>query len=103
MWKGRLASVGYFKVFGSKCYIKASDDNLGKFNSRFDKGIFLGYSISKKAYECYNMRLKRIVESVDVKVDEELPKYSKELRKIEVEDTVNQEEQSVKDEVENQN
>ena len=33
LWKGRPASVGYFKVFGSKCYIKVNDDNLGKFNS----------------------------------------------------------------------
>ena len=74
MWKGRPASVGYFKVFGSKCYIKVNDDNLGKFNSRSDEGIFLGYSTSNKAYKCYNKRLRRIVESIDVKVDEELPK-----------------------------
>ena len=101
MWKGIPASVGYFNIFGSKCYIKVNDDNLRKFNSRSDEGIFLGYSTSKKAYKCYNKRLRRIVESIDVKVDEELPKYSKDLSEIEVEDTVNQEAKSVKDEAEN--
>ena len=47
--------------------------------------------------------MRRIVESIDVKVDEELPKYSEELSEIEVEDIVNQEEESVKHEAENQN
>ena len=35
--KGRPALDGYFKVFGSKCYMNISDDNLGKFNSKSDK------------------------------------------------------------------
>ena len=28
LWFGRPASVKYFRVFGSKCYIKRDDDNL---------------------------------------------------------------------------
>ena len=28
----RAPSVKYFRVFGSKCYIKRNDDNLGKFD-----------------------------------------------------------------------
>ena len=27
IWFGRTASVKYFRVFGSKCYIKREDDN----------------------------------------------------------------------------
>ena len=98
MWKGIPASVGYFNIFGSKCYIKVNDDNLRKFNSRSDEGIFLRYSTNNKAYKCYNKRPRSIIERIDVKVDEELPKYSKELSEIEAQDTVNQEEESVKDE-----
>jgi hypothetical protein len=60
----------YFKVFGSKCCIKRLDENLRKFNVRFDEGIFLGYASNKKAYRCYNIRLQNIVESADVKVDD---------------------------------
>ena len=60
----------YFGVFGSKCYIKWMDKNMGKFDSRSDEGIFLGYSCKRKAYMCFNHRLGKVVESVHVKVDE---------------------------------
>jgi hypothetical protein len=70
LWYGRPTSVKHFKVFGRKCYIKRDDDNLGKFDSRTNEGIFLGYSSTKKAYICYNLRLHKIVESANVKVDD---------------------------------
>jgi len=70
LWFGKKASARYFKVFGSKCYIKRMEKNLGKFDDRADEGIFLGYSIKSKAYKCYNKRLRKIVESADVKIDE---------------------------------
>ena len=52
LWYGRPASVKYFKVFGSKCYIKRNENDLGKFESITNEGIFLGYSSTKKAYRC---------------------------------------------------
>eukprot|EP00253_Pinus_taeda_P033110 PITA_33110 len=70
IWYGKTPTVKYFKVFGSKCYIKRSDENLGKFEPRADEGILLGYSPHNKAYKCYNKRLGKIVESIDVVVDE---------------------------------
>ena len=57
LWYGRPASVKYFKVFGSKGYIKRNKDNFGKFDSKTDEGIFLGYSLSEREYRCYNKRL----------------------------------------------
>ena len=63
----------YFKIFGSKCFIKINYGSPGKFDSQVDERIFLGYSTWSKAHKCYNYRLKKIVESIDVKVDEELP------------------------------
>eukprot|EP00253_Pinus_taeda_P023547 PITA_23547 len=36
----------------------------------YDEGILLGYSPYNKAYKCYNKRLGRIVDSIDVVVDE---------------------------------
>ena len=54
LWYGRPTSIKYFKVFGSNCYIKRNKDDLGKFDSRTDEGIFLGYSSTKRAYRCYN-------------------------------------------------
>jgi hypothetical protein len=69
LWKGIPKIVKYFKVFGIKCYIKRDDENLGKFDSRVDEGIFLGYSSRTKAYQCYNKALGKIIESVNVEVD----------------------------------
>ena len=70
LWYGKAPSVKYFKVFGSRCYIKKLDEKLGKFDTRSDEGIFLGYSSTKKAYKCYNLRLHKIVESEDVIADD---------------------------------
>ena len=70
LWFGRDPSVKYFKVFGSKCYIKRLDENLGKFDARSNEGILHGYAFTKKEYRCYNITLHKIVESTDVKVDD---------------------------------
>ena len=70
LWSGRRANLKYFRVFGSKCYIKRMDKNMRKLDSRSDEGIFLGYSCTRKAYICFNHRLGKIVETVHVKVDE---------------------------------
>jgi hypothetical protein len=44
----KTKNVKHFRVFGSKCYIKREDGRLGKFDSRVDKGILVGYSRKKK-------------------------------------------------------
>jgi hypothetical protein len=62
--------VNHFRVFGSKCYIKREDGRMGKFDSRVDKGILVGYSSTRKAYKCYNLRLNKVVESINVTIDE---------------------------------
>ena len=41
----------------------------GKFDSRIDEGIFLGYATTSKAYKCYNLRLQKMVESLDVRME----------------------------------
>ena len=48
LWFGRPTPVKHFKVFGSKCYIKRDEDNLGKFDSISNEGIFLRYSSKKR-------------------------------------------------------
>jgi hypothetical protein len=44
LWKGIPETIKYFKVFGRKCYAKRDDEDLGKFDSIDDEGIFIGYS-----------------------------------------------------------
>jgi hypothetical protein len=43
---------------------------MGKFESRVDKGVLVGYSSTRKAYKCYNMRLNKVVENINVTIDE---------------------------------
>ena len=54
------------QVFGSKCYIKNNDDHLGKFDSRVDEGIFLGYATNIKGYKFFNKRMHKLVDCIDV-------------------------------------
>ena len=70
LWYGHPTSIKNFRIFGSRCFIKNSNDKIGSFDSRCDEGIFLGYSSQSKAYKCYNKRLNKLIESVHVKVDE---------------------------------
>ena len=70
LWKGRPASIKHFRIFGSKCYIKRIDKNMGKLDSRTDESILVEYSCSRKDYKCYNFILKKIFESIEVKVNE---------------------------------
>jgi hypothetical protein len=70
LWKGRPTNVKHFRVFGSKCYIKREDGRMGKFDSSVDKGILVGYSSTRKAYKFYNLRLNKVVESINVTIDE---------------------------------
>jgi hypothetical protein len=43
---------------------------MGNFDSRVDKGILVGYSSTRKACKCYNIRLNKVVESINVTIDE---------------------------------
>jgi hypothetical protein len=81
LWKGRPTNVIHLRVFESKCYIKREDDKVGKFNSRVDKDILVGYSNKSKTYNCCNLRLNKIVESINVKIDEaDVPKIKEERK-----------------------
>ena len=52
---------------------KKNDEKLGKFDARANEGIFLRYASKIKGYRCYNKTLRKIVETIDVRFDEELP------------------------------
>ena len=69
LWFGHSPTVKYFRNFCSKCCIKR-DDDIGKFDARSDEGMFLGYSLKNKAYRCYNLRTKTIIESANIGSDE---------------------------------
>ena len=50
-----------------------------------DEGIFVGYSWKSKAYRCYNLRMNKIVESINVKFHENsMLKTNKEIKKTDM-------------------
>jgi hypothetical protein len=97
LWYGRPASMKHFKVFGSKCYIKNNNENLGKYDDRADEGIFLGYDTNSKGYRCFNKRLSKLVDCLDLKVDEGV--QVREMSNIEssTKDTAEVEDEQVKE------
>ena len=76
--KGRKLNVKYFKTFGSTCFILKDRENVGKFNTRSDEPIFLGYSSTSKAYRVLSKRNRKVMETVNVVINEaSTPKSSK--------------------------
>lgn len=43
---------------------------MGKFDSRSDEGIFLGYSSTSKAYQVFNKRALKVMETINVVINE---------------------------------
>ena len=62
--------IKYLRIFGSTCFILKDRKNVGKFDSQSDEGIFLGYSSTSKDYRVYNKRTKKVMETVNVVIDE---------------------------------
>ena len=99
LWFGRPASIKHFKVFGSKCYIKNNDEHLEKYDDRVDEGIFLGYVANNKGCTCYNMRLHKLIDCIDIKIDEGIPVKDIQISSVEpnTEDIVEIEEEHVQE------
>jgi len=71
LFKGRKPNISHLKVFGCMCFIlNNGKDNLGKFDSKADEGIFLSYSLYGHAYRAYNKRTMPVEESLHIAFDE---------------------------------
>jgi hypothetical protein len=66
----RNPNISYFWVFGCKCFIFKKRKYLGKFESRVDEGIFVGYASNSKAYRVFNNSTRVIEETCDMEFDE---------------------------------
>ena len=66
----------HFRAFGCKCFVlNNGKDHLGKFDSKVDEGIFLGYDFNSASYKIFNKRTLIVETSVHVTFDESnLPK-----------------------------
>ncbi|RDY14632.1 hypothetical protein CR513_00284, partial [Mucuna pruriens] len=64
LWKGKQPNISYFHPFRCDCFIFNTKDNMGKFDPKSEKGIFIGYSSMSKAYIVYNSRTMKVEESI---------------------------------------
>jgi hypothetical protein len=67
---GRKPNISYFRVFRCKCYILRKGTRLSKFQSKFDEGFLLGYSLNSKVYRVYNQSSGLVEETSNVEFDE---------------------------------
>nr|GEY16331.1 integrase, catalytic region, zinc finger, CCHC-type, peptidase aspartic, catalytic [Tanacetum cinerariifolium] len=66
----KLPDLSFLHVFGALCYPTNDSENLGKLQPKADIGIFIGYAPTKKKFRIYNIRTRRIVETIHVDFDE---------------------------------
>ncbi|GKB15883.1 retrovirus-related pol polyprotein from transposon TNT 1-94 [Tanacetum coccineum] len=66
----KLLDLSFFHVFGALCYLTNDSENLGKLQPKVGIGIFIGYAPTKKAFQIYNRRTRRIIETIHVDFDE---------------------------------
>ncbi|GKC63911.1 putative ribonuclease H-like domain-containing protein [Tanacetum coccineum] len=66
----KLLDLSFFLVFGALCYPTNDSKNLGKLQPKADIGIFIVYAPTKKAFQIYNRRTRRIIKTIHVDFDE---------------------------------
>lgn len=66
VWTGKTPTMIYMQTFGTKVFVKIKG-NRGKFDSRSEEGIFVGYDRQSKAYRVHLPRSKQTIASRDVK------------------------------------
>ena len=70
MVKGKKPSVKHLHVFGCKCFVlRTHPEQLGKFDTKVDEGIFVGYPPGR-AYKVFNLRTRKVIESINVSFDD---------------------------------
>nr|GEW16713.1 hypothetical protein [Tanacetum cinerariifolium] len=66
LFKDRSPAVSFMRPFGCHVTILNTLDQLGKFDGKLDEGIFVGYSITSKAFRVYNTRIRKVEENLHI-------------------------------------
>ena len=70
LFYGKIPFIGYYRIFGYKCFILNTKDHHDKFDSKINISIFLGYAPRSKAYRVFNKRTLVVEKSINVTFDE---------------------------------
>nr|GEU67723.1 retrovirus-related Pol polyprotein from transposon TNT 1-94 [Tanacetum cinerariifolium] len=66
LFNGRTPATGFLKPFRCHVMIINTLEHLGKFDAKGDKGYFIGYSMSSKAFRVFNKTTRRVEENLHV-------------------------------------
>ncbi|GJT07729.1 putative ribonuclease H-like domain-containing protein [Tanacetum coccineum] len=66
LFRGFKPALCFMRPFGCHVTILNTLDSLGKFDGKSDKGFFVGYSLSSKAFRIYNTRTRRVEENLHI-------------------------------------
>nr|GEZ73046.1 putative ribonuclease H-like domain-containing protein [Tanacetum cinerariifolium] len=66
LFNNRTPAIGFLRPFGCHVMILNTLYHLGKFDVKGDKGYFVGYSLSSKAFRVFNKRTKKVEENLHV-------------------------------------
>ncbi|GJW96018.1 putative ribonuclease H-like domain-containing protein [Tanacetum coccineum] len=73
LFRGLKPALSFMRPFGCHVTILNTLDNLGKFDGKSNEGVFVGYSLSSKAFRVYNTRTKRVEENLHIRFLENKP------------------------------
>ncbi|GJV63466.1 putative ribonuclease H-like domain-containing protein [Tanacetum coccineum] len=66
LFRGFEPALSFMRTFGCHVTILNTLDSLGKFDGKSDEGLFIGYSLSSKAFRVYNTRTRRVEENLHI-------------------------------------
>ncbi|GJX12398.1 putative ribonuclease H-like domain-containing protein [Tanacetum coccineum] len=71
--RGGTPALSFMRPFGCHVTILNTLDHLGKFDGKSDDGLFVGYSLNSKDFRVYNIRTRKVEESLHIKFLEDKP------------------------------
>nr|GEW30828.1 hypothetical protein [Tanacetum cinerariifolium] len=73
LFRGFKPALSFMRPFGCHVTILNTFDNLGMFDGKSDKGLFVGCSLSSKSFRVYNTRTRKVEENLHIKFLENEP------------------------------
>ncbi|GJR26208.1 ribonuclease H-like domain-containing protein [Tanacetum coccineum] len=67
LFRGRTPALSFMRPFGCHVTILNTLDYLGKFDGKSDEGFFVRYSLNSKAFRVYNIRTRKVEESLHIR------------------------------------
>ena len=71
MFTGKVSEIGHFSIFGCLTYSHVPSEKRTKLEATGERGIFVGYDETSKAFRIYLPTQRKVVVRRDVKFEEE--------------------------------